>query len=643
MGRARVRTDSRGGDPAPVESPGSKNRLGLGLGLASLGVVFGDIGTSPLYAFQSIFQGAHPIPVMEHRVLGGVSLVFWTLTLVVSVKYVAVVMRADNDGEGGVIALSALAARSAKASPRVSTALAVLGILGAALFYGDGMITPAISVLSAVEGLEVASPELANWIIPVAVFVLALLFLVQRKGSGKVGLAFGPIMLVWFAAIALIGLANIWQEPRALAAISPTYAIDFFVGEPGLAFLALGAIVLCVTGAEALYADMGQFGRGPIRWSWYLIVTPALYLTYLGQAALVIRDPKAAANPFYFAVPATFQWPMVILATVATVIASQSVISGAFSMTRQAVRLGYLPRLKITHTSATERGQVYAPGINWALMVAVIGLVLAFRSSDNLAGAYGIAVTGTFVITTVVITYLAHKRWGLPRWVVLPFAGIFLVIDGSFFASNLMKFDHGGWFPIAVAAVIFFVLMSWRIGHNLVRKRLTELAPPLDELVEEVESKELVSIPQPMVYFAPHLGVTPTALVRHMRLIGIVSRHTIIVNVATLRKPRASGVERITVSQPSERLTFIDLRYGYLEHPDVPRDLSHSALLRRGIQPEQATYVVHRVIVERRHGAGLWMPMQVAFESMQRMTTDPSAELRLPSDRVLLVGSVIRL
>ncbi len=641
MGQTGVNPADTAGSPASGRSPNSKGRLGLGL--ASLGVVFGDIGTSPLYAFQSIFQGAHPIPVLEHRVLGAVSLVFWTLTVIVSVKYVAVVMRADNDGEGGVIALSALAARSESGNRRVGTTLAVLGILGAALFYGDGMITPAVSVLSAVEGLEVAAPALAVWIIPVAVIVLAALFLVQRHGSGKVGLAFGPIMLVWFAAIALIGVVNIVQEPRALTAISPTYAVGFFVGEPALAFLALGAVVLCVTGAEALYADMGQFGRGPIRLSWYLIVTPALYLTYLGQAALVIRDPHAAVNPFYLAVPGPFQWPMVIMATVATVIASQAVISGAFSMTRQAVRLGYLPHLKITHTSATERGQVYAPGVNWALMVAVIGLVLAFRKSDNLAGAYGIAVTGTFIITTLMITFLAHRRWGLSLWVVVPIAGVFFLIDGAFFASNLLKFDHGGWFPIVVAGLIFFVLMSWRIGHNLVRRRLAETSPPLDELVEEAESAELTPIPQPMVYFAPHLGVTPPALVRHMRLIGIVSRHTIIVNVATLKTPRASSVERITVSQPSDRLTFVDLRYGYLEHPDVPRDLAHSALERRGIRPDLVTYVVHRVSVERRRGAGMWMPMQVAFESMKRMTTDSSAELCLPRDRVLLVGSVMRL
>ena len=460
----------------------------LALSLGSLGIVFGDIGTSPLYAFQEIFAGPHDIDATPDRVLGAASLVFWTLTLIVSVKYVLIVMRADNDGEGGIMALAALATSAPLRSPRVRVALMTLGIAGAALFYGDGMITPAVSVLSAVEGLEVAEPALADAVLPIAVAVLVALFLVQRFGTARIGRAFGPVMLLWFVVIGVFGLLGVLAHPQVLAAVSPSHAIGFFVGEPWAAFLALGSVVLCVTGAEALYADMGHFGRAPIRVSWFAVATPALYLTYLGQAALVVTDPAAAQNPFYLLVPDALQLPMVVLATVATVIASQAVITGLFSMTSQAVRLDYLPRLTIRHTSGLERGQVYVPAVNWVLMVAVVGLVLAFQDSSNLASAYGIAVTGTFVITTSLITVVARTRWHVPLWALVPVSGLFLVIDLSFFLANLTKFGHGGWFPLVVALVVFTLLTTWRAGRVLLRSRVADLSVPMPDFLAEVRA-----------------------------------------------------------------------------------------------------------------------------------------------------------
>ena len=440
-------------------------RRGLGLlTVGAIGVVFGDIGTSPLYAFTQIFSGAHTIPVVEARVLGALSMVFWTLTLVVSVKYVVIVMRADNQGEGGIMVLASLASNAVKRH-RASAGLMLLGLTGAALFYGDGLITPAISVLSAVEGIGVAAPSLNRLVIPIALVILFLFFAVQRFGTGRVGRVFGPIMIVWFLSIAILGLASITKTPGVMRSINPYYAFTFFSGEPGLAFLALGAIVLCVTGAEALYADMGQFGRSPIRLSWFAIVAPALYLNYLGQGALVLRDSSAVTNSFFLLVPHALQIPMVILATAATVIASQAVVSGAFSMTQQAIRLGYLPRMTVRHTSANEGGQVYVPAVNWMLMVAVLGLIIGFQDSSRLASAYGIAVTGTFVITGVLVAILARNKWGVSLWIVIPAAAVSLVIDGAFFLSNLTKFMHGGWFPLVIAVIIVAMLSTWQWGR----------------------------------------------------------------------------------------------------------------------------------------------------------------------------------
>ena len=479
--------------PTVAAPGGRRSRTGL-LAVGALGVVFGDIGTSPLYAFSEIFAGDHAVSVNESHVLGALSLVFWTLTLVVSVKYVLIVMRADNDGEGGIMALASLATSVVK-KHRSAAVIMAFGVLGAALFYGDGMITPAISVLSAVEGLEVTAPGLADFVVPIALVLLIGLFIAQRFGTGRVGAVFGPVMLLWFGVIAIFGLTSLLQTPRVLKSILPTYALSYLTAEPSLAFMSLGSVVLCVTGAEALYADMGQFGRRPIRVSWFAVAAPALYLNYLGQGALVLRDPSAAANSFYLTVPNALQWPMVILATIATIIASQAVISGAFSMTQQAVHLGYLPRMTIRHTSTTERGQIYVPFVNWLLMIAIVGLVLGFQSSSALASAYGIAVTGTFVITTCLITVVARKMWRAPWAVIIPITAMFLIIDGSFFLANLLKFDHGGWFPLAVAAVIFTILMVWRWGSRRLVHATGMVEQPMSELPHILAGSDITTVP----------------------------------------------------------------------------------------------------------------------------------------------------
>src|SRR5215212_1701190 len=455
-----------GSRPAQKSGRGAAETAGkAALTLGALGVVFGDIGTSPLYALDAVFHGSDVRPD-QASVYGIISLVFWSITLIVSVKYIAFVMRADNEGEGGIMALIALI-QSALKDTRGKVALIAAGVFGASLFYGDGMITPAISVLSAVEGLKVVSPSFESVVVPIALAILAALFAIQRFGTGAVGRLFGPVMGLWFAVLALGGIAKVLANPGILRALSPSYAVQFFGEHGGTAFIALGSVVLAVTGAEALYADMGHFGRSPIRRAWFFLVFPALTLNYLGQGALIVGDPRAIENPFYLTFPEWSRIPMVVLATVATVIASQAVISGAFSVTRQAVQLGFLPRLTIRHTSNEEEGQVFAPGINAGLFVAVVALVVGFGSSASLASAYGIAVTGTLAIDTILFFVVVRMLWRRPLWVVLSGAGAFLLVDLAFFAANLPKVVHGGWFPLMIAAIVFTILITWQRGREI--------------------------------------------------------------------------------------------------------------------------------------------------------------------------------
>ena len=614
------------------------------LGLGALGVVFGDIGTSPLYSFKEVFGGPHPILPVESRVLGVASLFFWTLTLVVSVKYVLIVMRADNDGEGGIIALAWLAVSGAMKTRRRQMMLMGAGILGAGLFYGDGMITPAVSVMSAVEGLEIAEPGLSDWVVPIAVAVLVALFAVQRRGTGRIGKTFGPVMLVWFAAIAILGASSVWQTPEIIAAVNPMHAVDYFIQEPLVAFLTLDSVVLCVTGAEALYADMGQFGRGPIRLSWFTIACPALYLNYLGQAALVIREPSAAANPFYLLVPGSIQLPMVLLATAATVIASQSVISGAFSMTVQAIQLDYLPAMLVKHTSASERGQVYVPAVNWVLGIGVVLLVIIFQTSSNLASAYGIAVTGTFVITTCLITVVALQRWKVPPWIVWPGFVVFFVIDFAMFLANFTKFDQGGWLPLLIAFLIFAVLTTWRRGRMLMFDRLNKLEPPISEFARQSdEALDARRIPGAAVYLAEDRGRAPAALVRHVGLLSVLAETTVLLRLGTSRAPRVDPHERVHVERISAGFWSVSASYGFMEQPDVQEVMELAADAGLPVTPDACTFVLDLISVEPAKSAPMAMPRQRLYSVMQRVATDPTTYMNFPPDRILGVGTVVKL
>jgi len=579
--------------------------------------------------------------VTEDRVYGALSLVFWTLTLIVSVKYVLIVMRADNEGEGGIMALASLAT-SAVRKHRSAAIIMVFGVIGAALFYGDGMITPAVSVLSAVEGLEIVAPSLSSLVVPIALVLLIGLFVIQRYGTGRVGALFGPVMLLWFIVIGVLGLASLWQSPDILVSIIPTYAVSFLVADPLAGFLALGSVVLCVTGAEALYADMGQFGRRPIRLSWFAVAAPALYLNYLGQGALVLRDPQAVDNPFYLLVPSVLQIPMIVLATLATIIASQAVISGAFSMTQQAIRLGYLPRMTVLHTSADERGQVYVPFVNWVLMVAIIGLVIGFQDSSNLASAYGIAVTGTFVITTCLITVVARHRWGLSWFVVAPVAAVFLLIDGTFFAANLTKFNHGGWFPLVAAAIIFTVLSVWRWGWNRMMQRLSSLQVPMSELTTLLNRPGAVVTPGMIVYITVEDGV-PFALVQRLMIFNIVEERVLIMRLITTETPRVAPDERMEYERLGEHIGEVRVRYGFMERPDPEDVVRKLATQVSGIDPPTCTYGFHSIHLQLEPSPLPVHLMAELFAFMQRNAVDPQRYFHLPPERVIEVGRLVEI
>ena len=621
-----------------VPARAQRSRTGL-LALGALGVVFGDIGTSPLYAFSQIFDGAHDLAVQQEKVLGALSLIFWTLTLIVSVKYVLIVMRADNEGEGGIMALASLAF-SAVRRHRAAAAIMVFGVIGAALFYGDGMITPAISVLSAVEGLELVEPSLKDFVVPIALVLLIGLFVIQRYGTGRVGAAFGPVMLVWFFIIGILGLVSVVQTPQILESINPVHAFRFIASDPGGAFFSLGAVVLCVTGAEALYADMGQFGRFPIRLSWFAVAAPCLYLNYLGQGALVLRDPRTVDNSFYLLVPTTLQLPMVILATVATIIASQAVISGAFSMTQQAIRLGYLPRMTILHTSASERGQIYVPFVNWLLMAAVIGLVVEFKDSSNLASAYGIAVTGTFLITTCLITVVARHKWNLSWAVVAPFAILFLIIDGSFFAANLTKLASGGWFPLAVAAVIFSLLTIWRWGWNRLMTRLDYLMVPMSDLESLTQQPGITVQPGSLVYVTIEEGV-PFALVQRVRAFQSITDKMMILRLETTETPRVDASDRIRIVSETPHLIDVRAFYGFMERPDPAAIVALMSDQGFGIDPETCVYSFYAAHVQVGPAPVGEHLAAEAFAFMQRNATDSQRYFHLPPDRVIEVGRLV--
>src|SRR5690349_1181290 len=542
--------------------------------LGAIGVVYGDIGTSPLYALQESFLGPHPLSVDRLHVFGVLSLVFWSLMLIVTVKYVTVAMRADNRGEGGSFALLSLIARNL-AGKRWTASLVMLGVLATCLFYGDAMITPAISVLSAVEGLKVVEPGLQPLVIPISIAILIGLFLVQSRGTAKVGGIFGPVILIYLAALAVLGVMNIAAHPEIVGALSPSWAIRFFLINPKLAFLALGSVFLAVTGAETLYADMGHFGRRAIGWSWLTLVYPCLTLNYLGQGALLLGNPAAAENPFYLMAPDWARLPLVFIATAATIIASQAVISGAFSVTHQAVQLGFLPRLRTEHTSEKAAGQIYIPAVNWGLMIMVIILVCGFRESGRLASAYGIAVTGTMLITTVMLGFLVFQVWKWNRVLAITTIGLFLVVDGTYFASNITKIPDGGWFPLLVAAISFTVLTTWAKGRALMRERLAESALPISVFIKSAASS-VHRVRGTSVFLSTSAETVPAALLHNLKHNQVLHQRVLILNVKVEEVPHVSAENRIEVHDAGHGFYRVILHYGYMEEVDMPRDVART-------------------------------------------------------------------
>jgi KUP system potassium uptake protein len=613
--------------------------------LGALGVVFGDIGTSPLYALQTVF--AVPIRPDEAGVYGVISLVFWSITLVVSVKYVTLVMRADNHGEGGIMALVALVRKVGVRHRGGKFALVVLGMFGAALFYGDGMITPAISVLSAVEGLEVAEPGLEQFVVPITLAILIVLFAVQRFGTSKVGRAFGPVMAVWFTVLGVAGLLQVTENPGVLQALSPYYGAVFLVDHVGVAVPALGGIVLTVTGVEALYADMGHFGAAAIRRAWFFVAFPALILNYMGQAAVVLDEPGAVDSPFYLMFPEWAHIPMVFVATAATVIASQAVISGVFSITRQAVQLGFLPRLTVLHTGR-EVGQVYVPAVNWLMLVAVAGLVVGFGSSQGLAAAYGIAVTGTLAITTVLFFFVARALAHRPLWLALVGGAFFLTIDLAFFGANLPKVLHGGWFPLAVAVVMFVLLSTWERGREVVGRNRAEIEGPLDDFVREVRaSPSVFRVPRTAVYLNANPDTTPLALRENFRHNDSVHETVVILSVQTIEVPHVQESKRVVVDELGYRddgICRVKARFGFQDDIDVPRALAMSVQQMEGdVDLDTASYFVSRTTVVPTDAPGMSRWRKRLFVSALRNAANPVTYFKLPDERTVVMGAHIEL
>jgi len=607
------------------------------MSLGALGIVYGDIGTSPLYAIRESLL-AQDLAVVEETVLGVLSLIFWSLLIVISIKYLLVVMRADNEGEGGILALIAMIAPGRQAVRGRRWILIVVGLFGTALLYGDGMITPAISVLSAVEGINVATPILEPFVIPISVVILIGLFLIQRHGTGAVGRIFGPVMVVWFITLAALGIGPIIANPAVLAALNPIHGVLFFVNNGFKGFLALGSVFLVVTGSEALYADMGHFGKKPIQITWYGLVFPALVLTYFGQGAYIIANPESVENPFYLMAPGWAVWPLVVLATFATVIASQALISGAFSLTMQAVQLGYLPRIRILHTSATESGQVYIPAVNWVLMIAAVGLVVGFKSSSALAAAYGIAVSTTMVVTTVLIFVIMRERWHWAKPAAFALTGAFLAVDLAYFGSNLFKIPDGGWFPLLIAAAIFTAMTTWKKGRRLLAEHLHSGALSIERLIASVSVKDIVRVPGTAVYMFSHTGSTPPALLANMRHNEVLHEKIAILSVLTMDEPRVPVSRRADVWPLGHGFFQIVLRFGFMEEPDVPTGLMGIIRSDFGYDADDTVWVLGRETVLAASHPGMMPWRERVFRLMARNATPPTHYFHIPPDRSLEIG-----
>ena len=611
--------------------------------LAALGVVYGDIGTSPLYTMHEVFGRSAGLAVDRGAVFGALSLVFWALIIIVTVKYVVLIMRADNRGEGGVLALSALAQRVAPTPERRRLA-SFLCIIGAALFFGDSVITPAISVLSAVEGLKIATPVFEPYVVPISVAILTGLFVVQRNGTEGVGRLFGPVMLLWFGVLGLLGLLEIVQNPGVLRALNPFYAASFFTTHGWQSFVSLGSVVLAVTGAEALYADMGHFGARPIRLSWFSLVLPGLVLNYFGQGALLIRDPAAVENPFYLMAPGWALYPMVALATAATVIASQAVISGAFSLTRQAVQLGYLPRLEVRHTSETEIGQVYVPKVNWLLMAAVIAVVLAFESSSSLASAYGIAVTGAMAIDAILAFFVARTRWHWSAPLAVAVFGLLLTVDLAFFGANALKIPSGGWFPLVLAALVFMLMRTWRQGRKVLIDRLVNNSPTCESFAAQIAERPPHRVPGIAVFLTGRAEVVPRALLHNLKHNHVLHDCIVIATVIPEEVPHIPDDERVTVEHLPGNFHRASIRFGFMDDPDVPAALARVRLVGDDADTTMRTsYFLSRevLVASPRPDLGPWS--EQIFIALANMATSAVAFFRLPPDRVLEVGTQVEI
>lgn len=612
--------------------------------LAALGVVFGDIGTSPLYALRQCFLTAH-LAISEASVLGILSLIFWCMMLTISFKYVTIIMRADNNGEGGIMSLLALNLRTTRISDKKKIYLIALGFIGASLFFGDGIITPAISVLSAIEGLSIATPVFNQWLEPLSIGILTGLFLVQRHGTGTMGKFFGPLTLLWFLAIGGFGLWSILQTPHVLLMVNPYWALSFVFNQPYVAFLTMGAVILTMTGGEALYADMGHFGRLPIRLAWFIVVLPCLLLNYAGQGALLLRDAEALANPFYMLIPEWALYPMIGLATAAAVIASQAVITGVFSMVNQAVQLRYLPRLTVRHTSDVERGQIYLPFINWALYISVLILILLFENSANLASAYGVAVTMTMLCGTILISVLAYGFWRWPIWKVALFAAPFLLLDLVFVASTSLKIVAGGWVPILIGAVLFTILMTWKDGRALVLKRLEKDALPIDLFIKSISmGSEAKSVPGDAVFLTGTPNIVPHAMLHNIKHNKVLHARNVMVTVMTRDIPYVAPEERSSVEKLDERFYRITLHYGFKDQPDIPQALQ-SAYEELGFEYDlmQISFFISRDRIIHTVGEGMAPWREKLFISMQRNTSPVSDFYQIPTNRVVELGSQIEI
>ena len=624
-----------------VSVQSSKSSLAA-LTLGAIGVVYGDIGTSVLYAVKEVFGSGH-VPFTPDNIYGILSIFFWTLTVIVSLKYVVLVLRADNNGEGGLIAMLALASQAVKDKPRLRKVLLAVGIFGTSLFYGDGVITPAISVLSAVEGLEVVSPHFKQYVIPLTLVVLFCLFAVQKRGTSGIGKFFGPVTLIWFLTIAVLGVSHIVTHPEILWAMSPHHAVGFMWAHPGISFIILGAVVLCVTGAEALYADLGHFGKRPIRLAWFGVAMPALTLNYFGQGALLLAEPEAVKNPFFMMAPDWALVPLVVMATLATVIASQALITGAFSVTKQVIQLGYLPRLNILHTSVRDTGQIYIPLVNWGLFVAIVLAVVMFRSSSNLAAAYGIAVTLDMLITTTLTFFVIRYGWGYPLALCIAATGCFFAVDLAFFASNLLKLFQGGWFPLMIGGGVFMLMMTWKQGRSLLNDKLRADAIDLKDFLESVFLSPPTRVDGTAVFLTAEPGAVPNALLHNLKHNKVLHRQNLFVTVRNHEVPWIGRDKRLQVEPLGHDCWQVVVQYGFKDDPDIPSALHQLRVQGCDVEPMTTSYFLSRDTIIPTIGSGMAPWREKLFAQMHHNASGAADFLHLPSNAVVELGSKIEI